>query len=330
MLYAPFTAIFHGCFTCTLQCRHNGRDGFSHRQPHDYLLNRLYRRRSKKTSKLRVTGLCVGNPVNSPHKWPVTRKMFPYEDVIMRWGNLTTEDTTKQQSATHAQCLVSLLCITAYTSIHWNENVVLKKFAPLTALKVVKMATVSAAIYENLIKSNKISVFGVKRMLFIYEKDRLLLCELARALFIMDKMAAISLTIFLNAFSWMKSLVFLFEFHRSLFLKIQLTISQHWFRKWLGAEQATSLYLNQCWPDSHICGTRGRWINVTICITNFNNANTKVSVFFIRLYFNHPHYIFWIGRNKLHTSVTLVPHVYKHNELGTCARLSPGAALNET
>ena len=24
-------------------------------------------------------------PVNSPHKWPVTRKMFPFHDVIMKW-----------------------------------------------------------------------------------------------------------------------------------------------------------------------------------------------------------------------------------------------------
>ena len=32
---------------------------FNH-QPHDCLLNRLFRRRSKKTSKLRVTGLCAG------------------------------------------------------------------------------------------------------------------------------------------------------------------------------------------------------------------------------------------------------------------------------
>ena len=41
----------------------------------------------RKTSKLRVTGLCVGNspePVNSPHKGPVTRKMFPFDDVIMQ------------------------------------------------------------------------------------------------------------------------------------------------------------------------------------------------------------------------------------------------------
>ena len=71
---------------CSLRWRHNGRDGVSNHQPHDCLLNRLLRRRSKKTSKFRVTGLCVGihrGPVNSPHKWPVTRKMFPFDDVIM-------------------------------------------------------------------------------------------------------------------------------------------------------------------------------------------------------------------------------------------------------
>ena len=58
-----------------LRWRHNDHDGVSNHQPHGCLLNRLFRRRSKKTSKLRVTGLCVGNspgPVNSPHKGPVT------------------------------------------------------------------------------------------------------------------------------------------------------------------------------------------------------------------------------------------------------------------
>ena len=45
----------------TLQWRHNGRDSVSNHQPHDCFLNRLFRRISKKTSKLRVTGLFVGN-----------------------------------------------------------------------------------------------------------------------------------------------------------------------------------------------------------------------------------------------------------------------------
>ena len=44
-----------------LQWRHNGRDGVSNHQPHDCLLNRLSWCRSKKTSKLRATGLCEGN-----------------------------------------------------------------------------------------------------------------------------------------------------------------------------------------------------------------------------------------------------------------------------
>ena len=45
----------------TLQWRHNEHDGVSDHQPHDCLLNRLFRRSSKKISKLRVTGLCVWN-----------------------------------------------------------------------------------------------------------------------------------------------------------------------------------------------------------------------------------------------------------------------------
>ena len=44
-----------------LQWRYNGCDGVSNHQPHDCLLNRLFRRKSKKTSKLRVAGLCEGN-----------------------------------------------------------------------------------------------------------------------------------------------------------------------------------------------------------------------------------------------------------------------------
>ena len=44
-----------------LQWRHDEHDGVSNHQPHHCLLNRLFRRKSNKTSKLRVTVLCVGN-----------------------------------------------------------------------------------------------------------------------------------------------------------------------------------------------------------------------------------------------------------------------------
>ena len=46
----------------------------------------------------------------------------------------------------------------------------------------------------------------------------------------LDKMAAISQTIFSGAFSWMKSFVFWCKFHWILFLRVQCTISQHWSR----------------------------------------------------------------------------------------------------
>ena len=45
----------------SLRSRHNERNSVSKDQPHDCLLNHLFTRRSKKTSKLRVTGFCAGN-----------------------------------------------------------------------------------------------------------------------------------------------------------------------------------------------------------------------------------------------------------------------------
>ena len=45
----------------SLQWRHDGHDSISNHQPHNCLLNRLFRRISKITSKLRVTGLSEGN-----------------------------------------------------------------------------------------------------------------------------------------------------------------------------------------------------------------------------------------------------------------------------
>ena len=68
---------------------HKERNGVSNYRCLDCFLNRVLRRKSKKTSKFRFTGLCVREiyrwPVNSRHKGPVTRKMFPFDDVIMKF-----------------------------------------------------------------------------------------------------------------------------------------------------------------------------------------------------------------------------------------------------
>ena len=55
------TGSCNGLSEPTLRWRHNGLDSVSNHQPHDCSLNRSFGRRSKKTSKLLVTGLCVGN-----------------------------------------------------------------------------------------------------------------------------------------------------------------------------------------------------------------------------------------------------------------------------
>ena len=76
-----FEAFSHG--RKSLQWRHNGLDGVSNHQPHDCLLNRLFRRRSKKTAKPRVTGLCEGNsPV--PGEFPAQRASNA-ENVSIWW-----------------------------------------------------------------------------------------------------------------------------------------------------------------------------------------------------------------------------------------------------
>ena len=70
----------------SLQWRHNGRDSASNHQPHDCLLKHLFRRRSKKTSKLRVTSHCAGNSPGTgefPAQMASNAEMFPFDDVIM-------------------------------------------------------------------------------------------------------------------------------------------------------------------------------------------------------------------------------------------------------
>ena len=68
--------------TTPLRWRHNELDGVSDHQPHDCLLNRLFGCRSKKTSKLRVTGLCVGN---SPGTGEFSAQMASNAENVSIW-----------------------------------------------------------------------------------------------------------------------------------------------------------------------------------------------------------------------------------------------------
>ena len=86
--YTPFSLLSYICspFGIALQWRHNGSDCVSNHQPREYLLDRLIRCRSKKTSKLRVTGLCAANSPETgefPAQRASNAEMFPFDDVIM-------------------------------------------------------------------------------------------------------------------------------------------------------------------------------------------------------------------------------------------------------
>ena len=73
----------HSQISKSLRWRHNELDGVSDHQPHDCLLNRLFGRRSKKTSKLRVNGLCAENSPGTG-EFP-TQKASNAENVSIWW-----------------------------------------------------------------------------------------------------------------------------------------------------------------------------------------------------------------------------------------------------
>ena len=71
----------------SLEWRHNGCDGVSNHQPHHCLLNRLFNSGADQIKHQSSLSLAFVRGVHrrsaNPHKWPVTRKMFPFDDVII-------------------------------------------------------------------------------------------------------------------------------------------------------------------------------------------------------------------------------------------------------
>ena len=74
-----------------LQWRHNGRDSVSNHQLSVYS-DADQRKHQSSASLAFVRGIHRG-PVNAPHKWPVTRKIFPFDDVIMHFLSYTCRTT---------------------------------------------------------------------------------------------------------------------------------------------------------------------------------------------------------------------------------------------
>ena len=98
--YTPYRITEVIIYPCPnpLHWRHNEKDGVSDHQTHDYLLNRLFMRRSRETSKPRVTDLCAGNsPVTG--EFPAQRASNT-ENVSIWWrhhAQLTHASNKKPQ-----------------------------------------------------------------------------------------------------------------------------------------------------------------------------------------------------------------------------------------
>ena len=110
-----------------LQWHHNGRDSVSNRQPHDCFLNHLLRHWSKKTSKLRVTGLFAGN---SPEASEFPAQMASNtENVSIWWRHHEGFDTLSVSIAGFPFCHTALLIIQLSKSStfgkHWVTKLVI-------------------------------------------------------------------------------------------------------------------------------------------------------------------------------------------------------------
>ena len=105
----------------SLQWRRNERDGVWNYQPHHCLLNLLIRRESKKTSKLRITGLCEGNsPVTG--EFPA-QKASNAENVFIWWRHHDIGHLVLTSMPRYSASIISLcLCWAVYgqTSFKWH------------------------------------------------------------------------------------------------------------------------------------------------------------------------------------------------------------------
>ena len=114
-------------FQNSLRWRHNWRHRVSNHQPHHCLLSRLFRRRSKRTSKLRVTGLCVGN---SPEAGEFPVQMTSNAENVSIWWHHHVQMTNTPEINREGD----VLCV------FWKE---LKSFHPFLCRHVSNIMTLN-------------------------------------------------------------------------------------------------------------------------------------------------------------------------------------------
>ena len=110
----------------SLHWRHHGHNSVSNHQPHDFystVYSDTDQRKYQSSASLAFVRGIHRRPVNSPHKWPVTRKMFPFDDVIM-FGEKKMEgrgniSNVNDQPTARPQHNVELYMIISWYDILW-------------------------------------------------------------------------------------------------------------------------------------------------------------------------------------------------------------------
>ena len=106
----------------SLQWRHNGRDGVSKNQAHHYCSTVYSGADQRKLQSSSSLAFVRGNhrwPVNSPHKWPVTREIFPFDYVIMCRDHVS-EVSLRISWPTYVKCGTILQCIEIWKYNEWG------------------------------------------------------------------------------------------------------------------------------------------------------------------------------------------------------------------
>ena len=144
----------------TLQWRHNERDGVSNHQPHDCLLKRAHRRKYQSSASLAFVRGIHRWLVNSPHKWPVSQKMFPFDDAITLpwrrshsiWMSVRTQLSPIEYTMITAskQCkFYTLFCCLLYCSLRDMSLLGPLLWNPRTFVKIVKLTrTIGIRIFH--------------------------------------------------------------------------------------------------------------------------------------------------------------------------------------
>ena len=106
-------------FVIPLQWRHDERDGVSDHQPHHCLLNRLFKYQSSASPA--IVQKIHRSPMNPLHKWPVTRNVFPFDEVIMQRVSLPWNFSTMYIYV--YQLIVDWWNYECYQVILWSNQV---------------------------------------------------------------------------------------------------------------------------------------------------------------------------------------------------------------